>query len=74
MTQIDLEGSNSVDVGPSAESYTDNDDLFHGTDQPHIAATHTYPDGSLNVLYDLADIDSSGLLTYNGTWSKGLYD
>lgn len=71
--QLDLMGYDPDLVGAAGGSYLDEDGFFHGQGQ-QIAVTRTYPDGSLDVLEDTLDIDSTGFLGYHNSWDDALYD
>ena len=71
--QLDLLGYDPDLVGVAGGSYTDEEGVFHGAGQ-QVAVTRTYPDGSLDVLEDTLDIDSTGFLDYHNSWDDALYD
>ena len=71
--KLDLGGRDPDLVGAVGGSYTDEEGIFHGAGQ-RIAVTRTYPDGSLDVLEDILDIDSTGFIGYHNSWDDALYD
>ena len=71
--QLDLMGYDPDLVGAAGGSYTDEKGVFHGAGQ-QVAVTRTYPDGSLDVLEDTLDIDSTGFIGYHNSWNDALYD